>query len=74
MVQEIEGLKPNIMQTITKRMTQIDSGEGVGGGKYITGSILDQNRSGMELEQIPEAQEEDAEQVRRSVMSIQKGI
>jgi centrosomal protein CEP104 len=52
MVQEIEGLKPNIMQTIAKRMAQMDKGEGGGGGggKYITGSIMDPNRSGMELE------------------------
>ena len=75
LVQEIEGLKPNIMQTITKRMAQIDSGGGSLGGKYITGSIIDANRSGMELEQIPEANEnEDADQIRKSVMSIQKGI
>ena len=35
MVQEIEGLKPNLLQTITKRMQQIDEGRGT---KYIVGS------------------------------------
>ncbi len=52
-------------------MMQIDQG---GGGKYVTGSILDVNRSGAELEQIPEANEEEGDAVRKSVMSIQKGI
>ena len=70
MIQEIDGLKPNIMQTITKRMAQLDKGEGGGGGKYITGSIMDPNRSGMELEQIPEAHDEDGEANRKSVMRL----
>jgi hypothetical protein len=42
-------------------MSQIDSGGGALGGKYITGSIIDANRSGIELEQIPEAHDEDAD-------------
>jgi hypothetical protein len=38
-------MKPNIMQTIAKRMNQIDSGGqgALGGGKHYTGSILDAN-------------------------------
>lgn len=47
MVQETEGLRGNLLSSISKRMIQIDQG---GGGKYITGSILDANRSGAELE------------------------
>lgn len=35
MVQEIDGLKPNLLQTITKRMKQIDEGRGT---KYVVGT------------------------------------
>jgi hypothetical protein len=34
MVQEIEGLKPNLLQTIVKRMGEIDEGKG---SKYVIG-------------------------------------
>jgi hypothetical protein len=51
MIQDVEGLKPNLLQTIAKRMSQIDQGGAgsLGGGKHLTGSILDQNnRNGLE--------------------------
>ena len=71
MVQEVDGLKPNLMQTISKRMNQLDNG--AGGKQYMTGSIIDANKSGTELEQIPEANDEEADmQVRRSQMSLAK--
>jgi len=34
MIQEIEGLKPNLLQTISKRMKEIDEGKGT---KYVIG-------------------------------------
>ena len=52
-------------------MNQIDQSNQNGSKQYMTGSILDgPNKSGAELEQIPEAQEEDPDQVRRSQMSM----
>ena len=74
MVQDIDGMKPNIIQTIAKRMNQIDNGGqgALGGGKHYTGSILEaNNRSG--LEQIPEAHEEEAD-VRKSALSNLGGV
>ena len=70
MIQDVEGLKPNLLQTIAKRMSQIDQGGAgsLGGGKHLTGSILDQNnRNG--LEQIPEAHDEDGVDLRKSALS-----
>lgn len=46
LVHEIDGLKANLMQTISKRMNQMD----MGGKQYLTGSIVDPNKSGIELE------------------------
>lgn len=46
-------------------MNQLDNG--AGGKQYMTGSIIDANKSGTELEQIPEANDEEADmQIRRS--------
>jgi hypothetical protein len=48
-------------------MNQIDNSNQNGSKQYMTGSILDgPNKNGAELEQIPEAQEEDPDQIRRS--------
>ena len=50
MVQEVEGLKPNMLQTMAKRMSQIDQGGAgaLGGGKHLTGSILQNGRNSLE--------------------------
>ena len=49
MLQEVDGLKSNLLQTITKQLNQMDAGGG-GGKQYMTGAMQDMNRSGMELE------------------------
>jgi len=36
MVQEVEGIKPNMLQTITKRMNEIDEQKG---GKYVVNNV-----------------------------------
>lgn len=64
-VLEINGLKSNLVQTIVRQLNSVDE-EGRG-GKHLTGAMHDSY-----LEQIPEA-EEDAENVRKSQMSLSKG-
>jgi len=62
-VLEINGLKSNLVQTIVRQLNSVDE-EGRG-GRHLTGAMHG-------LEQIPEA-EEDAENVRKSQMSLGAG-
>lgn len=61
------GLKANLLQNIIKELNKLDA-SGAGTQKVFTGSIID--AGGKALEQIPEAQDEDAEAIRRSQMSM----
>jgi hypothetical protein len=71
------NLKAKLFQTIIQRMNYEDyiaAGGTGGGGRFMTGAMIGDPNKSAELEQIPEAQDEDVEAIRKSHMSLKNAV